>query len=204
MANRHFLLQMQYHSTRPHPSHTDFSISDNKLATVTTINDLGVKIDSRLKFNNHINDIVNRAHQRANLILRSFLSRDINNLIRAFKTYIRPLLGYASPVWSPSSIMLIGSVESVQRRFTKRLPGLDRAFLCRSSLSTQTSITRTAPLNHRPDNILQYNTQTYISPHSLNFLNSPSTIHLAVIHSGLKFFSLKITPINIFSHVARF
>ena len=109
-----------------HPSHTDFSISDNKLATVTTINDLGVKIDSKLKFNNHINDIVNRAHQRANLILRSFLSRDINNLIRAFKTYIRPLLEYASPVWSPSSIMLIGSVESVQRRFTKRLPGLDQ------------------------------------------------------------------------------
>jgi len=36
---------------------------------------------------------------------------------------VRPLLEYASPVWSPSLIHLINEIESVQRSFTKRLPG---------------------------------------------------------------------------------
>ena len=48
------------------------------------------------------------------------------NLTRAFKTYVRPLLEYASSVWSPSHVMLINSLESVQRRFTKRLTGMDQ------------------------------------------------------------------------------
>ena len=43
--------------------------------------------------------------------------------MRAFNTYVRPLLEYASPVWSPQYNYLVDKVESVQRRFTKRLPG---------------------------------------------------------------------------------
>ena len=43
--------------------------------------------------------------------------------MRAFNTYVRPLLEYASPVWSPQYNYLVHKVESVQRRFTKRLPG---------------------------------------------------------------------------------
>ena len=34
------------------------------------------------------------------------------------------MLEYCSPLWSPVSVSLINQVESVQRRFTKRLPGL--------------------------------------------------------------------------------
>ena len=44
--------------------------------------------------------------------------------MKAFITYVRPLLEYRSPVWSPSSKTLIDQLESVQRLFTKRLPGL--------------------------------------------------------------------------------
>ena len=36
---------------------------------------------------------------------------------------IRPLLEYASPVWSPQSACFIKTIESVQRRFTASLPG---------------------------------------------------------------------------------
>ena len=37
--------------------------------------------------------------------------------------HVRPLLESASPVWSPQYKHLIDKVESVQRRFTKWLPG---------------------------------------------------------------------------------
>ena len=52
------------------------------------------------------------------------MCKDIDVLIRAFITYVRPLLEYCSTVWSPSSKTLVDQLESVQRRFTKRLPGL--------------------------------------------------------------------------------
>ena len=56
-------------------------------------------------------------------ILICFLSRNNVNWVRAFIFYVRPLVEYVSTVWSPSDIALIDVFESVQRRFTKRLPG---------------------------------------------------------------------------------
>jgi len=52
-----------------------------------------------------------------------FLCKDTDILIKAFITYVRPLLEYCSPVWSPTSVALVNDLESVQRRLTKRLPG---------------------------------------------------------------------------------
>jgi len=46
-------------------------------------------------------------------------------LFRAFATYVRPLLEYNSPVWSPTYVYLKDKLESVQRRFTKCLNGFD-------------------------------------------------------------------------------
>ena len=107
-----------------HRIHQVYSISNHALQSSTPIKDLGVLIDSKLKFNHHIVNFVNRARQRASLIFRGFLSRDTSHLVRAFTSYVRPLVEYASPVWSPSYIHLINEIESVQRTFTKRLPGL--------------------------------------------------------------------------------
>ena len=102
----------------------DYFVSDSKLPVTSSIRDLGVIIDNRLTFKDHITSIVSRAHLRAMQIWRCFLCKDTDVLNRAFITYVRPLLEYCSPVWSPSSKILVDQLESVQRRFTKRLPGL--------------------------------------------------------------------------------
>ena len=44
--------------------------------------------------------------------------------MKLYAAYIRPILEYASPVWCPSSIGLSQEIENVQRRRTRRLPGL--------------------------------------------------------------------------------
>ena len=72
-----------------------------------------------LSFASHIHDFVSRAKLRSALIFRSFLTRNTVNLKRAFITYVRPLLEYSSPVWSPSHINAINEIENVQRSFTK-------------------------------------------------------------------------------------
>ena len=38
--------------------------------------------------------------------------------------YVRPIVEYNSIIWSPSTACDIDAIESVQRRFTKRLPTL--------------------------------------------------------------------------------
>ena len=100
-------------------------MDNNILPIVNQIRDLGVIVDNNLAFASHINSIVSRAFIRANLIHKCFLSRNVNNLIRAFTVYVRPLLEYASCVWSPHQDCKIKKIESVQRRFTKRLSGFE-------------------------------------------------------------------------------
>jgi len=88
------------------------------------VRDLGISVDNELTFVEHINLIVAEAHRRANQILRCFLSGDNEILVKAFITYVRPILEYSSVVWSPHSVGMINSIESVQRRFTKKLRGM--------------------------------------------------------------------------------
>ena len=108
-------------NTKIHPS---FYFTDIPILPVDSMRDLGILVQADLKFNTHIHNIIAKAKQRASLIHRSFLSKDVQSLSRAFVTYVRPTLEYASAAWSPSSLTLIHEIESVQRSFTKRIPGL--------------------------------------------------------------------------------
>ena len=96
-------------------------LNSNALPVVNEVKDLGVFVDSHLTFHSHVDNIVARAFTRSNLILKCFVSRDVNTLMRAFTVYARSILEYASCLWSPYQVGQIKQVESVQRRFTKRL-----------------------------------------------------------------------------------
>ena len=98
------------------------NINDNIIAMVDSVTDLGVIVDADLRFKKHLISIVQKANQRSALIKRSFLSQNSSKLVRAFKTYVRPLLEYSSTTWSPSYVTYINQIESVQRYFTKFPP----------------------------------------------------------------------------------
>jgi len=73
----------------------------------------------------HVGDIVAKGYKRANLIHRAFVCCDVNTLLHAYLVYVRPLLEYGSIIWSPYTEKDITAIESVQCRFTKRLPGFN-------------------------------------------------------------------------------
>lgn len=108
------------------PSRTNFkyNIESVNLPDVVSIVDLGVIVNNKLKFKQHINGLVSKAHQRASLILRCFKCRDPATLCRAFVVYVRPIVEYCSQVWSPVYLTDIHKIERVQRRFTRRLRGM--------------------------------------------------------------------------------
>jgi len=51
-------------------------------------------------------------------------------LLKAYCTFVRPVLEYASVVWSPYNKREISKIEDVQRYFTKRLGGLGHMSYC--------------------------------------------------------------------------
>ena len=79
----------------------DFILSGNVLPNVTHCRDLRVTIVSDLSSTQYTSEIVSKAHQRSNCIVRSFSSGDIHLLVRAFIVYVRPIVEYNSVIWSP-------------------------------------------------------------------------------------------------------
>jgi len=76
---------------------SNLRLNGDLIKVVNNSKDLGIIVDSGLKFQTHINVIVVKVHARANLIRRCFISKDTCTLVKAF----RPLLEYCPSVWSP-------------------------------------------------------------------------------------------------------
>ena len=97
---------------------------DYTLSICKSVRDLGVVVDCNLNFAEHISITTRKALLRCKLILKCFCSRNSDLLVKAYVTYVRPLLEYASSVWSPHHLHLISKLEKVQKYFTKRIPGM--------------------------------------------------------------------------------
>ena len=69
-------------------------------------------------------ELVSKASSRVGTLFRGFISRKPILLRKAFVTYIRPILEYASNIWSPYLLKHVNLIEKVQRNFTKRIPSL--------------------------------------------------------------------------------
>jgi hypothetical protein len=94
------------------------------LTSDVNVLDLGITISADLSYNMHINNIVAKALQRSSTLFRGFASRNLLLMRKSFITYIRPILEYNSILWSPNLVYLIDLIESVQRKFTKRISSI--------------------------------------------------------------------------------
>jgi len=86
--------------------------------------DLGVTVDTLLTYDAHINHIISKAYSRIGAMFKGFSTRSLSFLKKAFVTYVRPIVEYASNVWNPYLLKHINAIERVQRRFSKRIPSL--------------------------------------------------------------------------------
>ena len=99
---------------------TQYKLNGQILKSESSVRDLGIQINSALNMKEHITKITQQATQRGNMILRSFKSRNIETLSRLFKVFVRPLIEYASQVFSPHNECNKVQLEKVQRTFTRR------------------------------------------------------------------------------------
>ena len=97
-----------------------YFINNIQLENVTFYKDLGIIFENNLLFNKHIDYICKKAYFSLNSIFRCITTKSPRELLNAYKIYCRPILEYASIIWSPFSKVskfrsLIDQIERVQR-----------------------------------------------------------------------------------------
>jgi hypothetical protein len=97
----------------------NYMMEENMIANTMEEKDLGIIIDNKLYFQNHINKQVNKANQKLGLINRSFKYMDKNMFLQLFKSLVRPHLEYGSTVWSVANTKEAIIIENVQRKATR-------------------------------------------------------------------------------------
>ena len=91
------------------------------LPVAENIKDLGVHVSSSLKFSVHCQEVARKSSITACLLLRALWFSPPHVLIKAFITYVRPILEYCCQIWSPYLVRDVNLIENVLRSFTRRL-----------------------------------------------------------------------------------
>ena len=104
---------------------TDLILQNKVMSKVDCVKILGIIVSENLKWDNHINNLAQRANGKLCMlkILKKFcLSQD--ELLTIYKGYIRSLLEYATPVWNAGlTSVLITNLERLQKRSLRIILG---------------------------------------------------------------------------------
>ena len=94
----------------------NYSMSNKSLTSVDEINYLGVTIDNKLSFNNHINNICKKASKTLFMLMRCLKKAKSKTRRTAYYTICRPVLEFATHTWSPYKQKHIRQLEGINRK----------------------------------------------------------------------------------------
>ena len=82
-------------------STTQYQLSDTELRNVSNYKDLRVIMANDLNWTKHVEETVHKANKILSLLKPTAGSKNKDIVSILYKTLARPILEYASPVWSP-------------------------------------------------------------------------------------------------------
>lgn len=98
----------------------DYVLHNTTLKRETTVKDLGVFLDSKLTFKDHVSYIVSKASSQLGFIFRfSKTFKDVYCLKALYCALVRSTLEYSVLVWSPFYQNEIARIEAIQRKFIR-------------------------------------------------------------------------------------
>ena len=109
----------------PPPPSLALQINDHHLNQLQTVKLLGVHIQQDLKWDTHIDSILQRANSRIHMI-RVLKGHGLpaDDLVTIYKGYLRPLLEYAVPLWNGAITQQHDQrLERIQKRVIKLILG---------------------------------------------------------------------------------
>lgn len=112
------------------PLQFSYTLADTAIERVNCVKDLGVLLDSKLTYSQHISYVVDKASRTLGFVFKVAKNfTDVHCLKSLYCSLVRSSLEYCSAVWSPSYNNGIERIESIQRRFLRfalrRLPWRD-------------------------------------------------------------------------------
>ena len=87
------------------------------------VRDLGVNVTDDISWTPHINSIADGARKMSAWTLSVFKDRSELTMMTLYKAMIRSRVEYCSPLWNPSKVGDIQTLENIQRSFTSRIEG---------------------------------------------------------------------------------
>ena len=112
------------HFCRYNSMEVNYLIGANQIPNKDVFRDLGVLVDSSLKFHLHVREVFCKANGVANNILKSTVCRTPEFMIQVFTTHIRPIIDFCSALWNTGYVGDLRLLESVQRRWTREISGM--------------------------------------------------------------------------------
>ena len=107
-------------------SNHQYYLSNEMLKCVDSYTDLGVNMSRDLSRSNHVDASVNKANKVLGLLKRTVGSKNREMFSVLYRSLVRPLLEYASSVWSPYLVKDKLAYESIQRRASRIALGKKR------------------------------------------------------------------------------
>ena len=106
------------HVGRKNPRYA-YKMGDKVLGEVEVEKDLGVWLENSLKSHRQCEVAAKQANAALGLITRSFHFRSAKTLVPLYKTFVRPKMEFAAPVWSPWTEKEKETLERVQKRLVR-------------------------------------------------------------------------------------
>ena len=103
------------------PQRCGYTIDGIPITEVDHVKDLGFHYNNKLDFSEHIISRCKLANLRTYQIFRGIAIKNKKVLLRAYKTYVRPLVESGTTVFCPYKKKYIQAIEKVQNNFTRKL-----------------------------------------------------------------------------------
>ena len=100
----------------------NYTLEGIQLEILDNFCDLGIQIDSKLKFHIHTNTVIRKAYCVLGLICKSFECKDPDVMVKLYKTLICPIIEYNNVLWGPFYVLDNQKIERIQRKATRIIP----------------------------------------------------------------------------------
>ena len=94
--------------------------------------DLGVLVSDDLKVESQCSQAFSKANRMLGILKQNIVNKSPWIMVNLYKTLIRPHVEYCVSAWSPYYAKDKNTLERIQHRFTKLIPGLQR-LTCRAT-----------------------------------------------------------------------
>ena len=115
---RHGKNQILKSSIYPKPNGLDV------IEEMDVVRDLGVMMNNKADFTDHINKVCTKTSQKSGWVLRTFSCRSTSFMKMMWKSLIQGHIDYASQLYQPLQSGNLTRIENLFKTFTKRIPEL--------------------------------------------------------------------------------